>query len=224
MRRLTCIMTVILLMCCLTSCGKQKDLPIEEQAPSIYTSENGVAVIKPSTQEKPDEIKKSIVTPETVWEEQSKPSADVRFNIPDKKILKKDGSLGTISIQKIGLRMSVFEADDTIGSKTTEVVLKKGAAHFKSTSMWNGTVGVSAHNDGVPDAVSFGRLHELKIGDNITYTTEFGERSYEVSEIKEISEDDWSYLSRSDDNRITLITCVSGKSDKRLMVQGIEKE
>ena len=40
--------------------------------------------------------------------------------------------------------------------------------------------------------------------------------------VREIAGDDWSYLSRTDDNRITMITCITGKPDLRLMVQAKE--
>ena len=37
-----------------------------------------------------------------------------------------------------------------------------------------------------------------------------------------IEETDFSYLKSTDDNRITLITCVSGQKEKRLCVQAVE--
>ena len=39
---------------------------------------------------------------------------------------------------------------------------------------------------------------------------------------KIINDEDWSYLGATEDNRITLITCVAGQKDKRLCVQAIE--
>lgn len=216
MRNLAYFLAIIFFVCCMTSCGGKKNLPVPvlEENPSIHTAEKGVAVIKPDGKKKPDDAEKISITPETVWEESL--VEDDSFTVPTEEIIMEDGSLGTLSISSIDLQMSVFESDNTIET------MKKGAAHFKSTSMWVGNVGLSAHNGGVPDAVSFGRLHEMKNGDSVIYTTEFGERRYEVCEIKEISDDDWSYLSRTEDNRITLITCVNGKPDKRLMVQAVE--
>ena len=43
-----------------------------------------------------------------------------------------------------------------------------------------------------------------------------------ICEKKIINEEDWSYLGATEDNRITLITCVTGQKDKRLCVQAIE--
>ena len=39
---------------------------------------------------------------------------------------------------------------------------------------------------------------------------------------KTIAEDDWSYLGRTGENKITLITCISGQPTKRLVVQAAE--
>ena len=63
---------------------------------------------------------------------------------------------------------------------------------------------------------------KLEAGDTLTYQTAQGERQYQVTEVREIAGDDWSYLSRTDDNRITMITCITGKPDLRLMVQAKE--
>ena len=59
-------------------------------------------------------------------------------------------------------------------------------------------------------------------GDVIAYETTLGIRYYTVDTIETISDDDWSYLGRTEDNRITLITCEVGHDDKRLVVQAVE--
>ena len=101
--------------------------------------------------------------------------------------------------------------------------MTKGIAHFATTSAWNGNVGLCSHNVPPAGAVAFFRdLHLLEAGDTLTYQTAQGERQYQVTEIREIAGDDWSYLSRTDDNRITMITCITGKPDLRLMVQAKE--
>jgi sortase (surface protein transpeptidase) len=43
-----------------------------------------------------------------------------------------------------------------------------------------------------------------------------------VDSVTEIAETDWGMLGRTQDNRITLITCISGKPALRLCVQAIE--
>jgi len=72
--------------------------------------------------------------------------------------------------------------------------------------------------------VSFTGIDKLKIGDEIKYTTFNGlSRTYEIAVITTIGDSDWSYLQNTEDNRITIITCVKNKPDQRLCIQGIEK-
>ena len=101
--------------------------------------------------------------------------------------------------------------------------MTKGVAHFAITSAWDGNIGFSSHNVAPQGAVAyFGELHLLQKGDKIIYTTALGERQYAVSEIREIAQDNWDYLMRAEDNRLTLITCITGKPHLRLMVQAVE--
>lgn len=69
----------------------------------------------------------------------------------------------------------------------------------------------------------FKNIHTLKEGDTLTYKTALGQRTYSVTAVKEIADDDWSWLGRTEDNRITLITCISGKPAARLVVQAVER-
>ena len=69
----------------------------------------------------------------------------------------------------------------------------------------------------------FARLKELEIGDEIIYKVKNETRKYIVQTVKVIEETDWSYLQKTKDNRITLITCVENEPTKRLCVQGIIK-
>lgn len=66
-------------------------------------------------------------------------------------------------------------------------------------------------------------LKNIKIGSKIYYQTKYDTKIYLVETITEISDEDWSYLEDTKENRITLLTCVSGKPNNRLCVQGIEK-
>lgn len=194
----------------------------------IHTSEEGIIRIESKggyTSEQPQvpgqanadafSLPKEPLTPDAVWEE----DAVITYNsytLPDKIMLEED-CLGVLAIPAIELEMSIYEAEDEM-----EAMLR-GGAHYKDTSAWDGNVGISGHNSGVPEAVSFGRLHELNLGDIITYRTALGERRYKVETILEIDDGDWNWLGRTADNRMTLTTCITGKPDKRLMVQGVEK-
>lgn len=68
----------------------------------------------------------------------------------------------------------------------------------------------------------FKNLKNIKVGSEIYYQTQYGTKRYIVETKVIISEEDWSYLGATEDNRITLITCVAGQRDKRLCVQAVE--
>lgn len=85
-----------------------------------------------------------------------------------------------------------------------------------------GNVGLAAHNRGYP-VNYFAKLKELEEGDEIIYKTKYGQKVYEVTLITIIEDTDWSYLQDTDENTITLITCVENKPNKRRCIQGKEK-
>lgn len=68
----------------------------------------------------------------------------------------------------------------------------------------------------------FARINELEEGDIITYKTKFYERQYKVDNIKVIFEDDWSMLQNTEENKITMITCIANKKNQRLCVQATQ--
>lgn len=80
--------------------------------------------------------------------------------------------------------------------------MSKGLGHYTSTSAWDGNVGVCGHNRGAKYVI--GAIKDLEIGDTITYTTTLGTRTYTVETVATISSTDWSYLSATSDNRITI--------------------
>ena len=69
----------------------------------------------------------------------------------------------------------------------------------------------------------FEKVKDLKLGDEIIYKTPYGKKIYQVELSIIIEETDWSYLQETEENKITLITCVSNQPTKRLCVQAIEK-
>lgn len=135
-----------------------------------------------------------------------------KFTLPD-GLYYSDGSIGTLSIPKLGVSAKVYEEESLEN-------LAKGIGHFKSTSCWDGNVGFAAHNRGLADY--FGQIHTLKNGDRINYTTKLGTRTYEVYFVGQISETDYSRLGRTDDNIVTLVTCVRDVPTLRWCVQARE--
>jgi sortase A len=132
-----------------------------------------------------------------------------KFTPPD-GLYYADGSIGTLSIPKLGVSAKVYEEESLEN-------LKKGIGHFKSTSCWDGNVGFAAHNRGAADY--FGEIHTLKTGDLITYTTKLGSRTYAVYFVGPVGETDVSRLGRTDRNIVSLFTCVRGVSELRQCVQ-----
>lgn len=122
--------------------------------------------------------------------------------------------LGTLEIQKIGLKATIKEG-------SSNEVLKKYIGHIEETSKYDGNIGLAAHNRG-NEYSYFARLNELEKGDIITYKTKFYERQYKVDNIQAIFETDWSKLENTKENKLTMITCISNKRNQRLCVQAVE--
>lgn len=125
-----------------------------------------------------------------------------------------NGAIGKVSIPAIGVKNYYLWEGETSSS------MNKGLGHFTSTSVWDGNVAACGHNRGAKYVI--GKIKDLEVGDKITYTTSQGTRTYRVETVAKISSDDWSYVSSTTDNRITLITCVANDPSSRWCVQGIE--
>ena len=69
----------------------------------------------------------------------------------------------------------------------------------------------------------FGKIKELKTGDEIIYKTPYGTKKYKLTISKIIEQTDWSYLEETKENKITLITCVENRPEYRRCIQGIEE-
>lgn len=119
--------------------------------------------------------------------------------------------IGTIEIEKIDYKGIVYE-------NTELSTLKYGVGHFTSRPYINGNVCLAAHNTDQ----FWARLKELSTGDKILYKTFWGNKSYEVFNSSIIDETDFSLLENSNQNIITLITCVKNNKPKRLCVQAKE--
>lgn len=125
----------------------------------------------------------------------------------------KDGSIGTVKIPKLGISVKVWEGETTAS-------MAKGLGHYSSTSAWDGNCGVCGHNRGA--RYNIGAIKNLVAGDTITYTTLYGTRTYAVTMVKIIANNDWSYLQGTADNRITLTTCLENHPESRVMVQAVD--
>ena len=110
-----------------------------------------------------------------------------------------DGSIGTLSIPALGVTKKVYDGE-TVGN------LRLGVAHFEGTSAWDGNVGFCSHNRG--SYGYFAGIWNLTTGSKITYTTVYGTRIYEVYSVRKISKYEVDVLNPTNENILTLVTCV----------------
>lgn len=119
-----------------------------------------------------------------------------------------------IEIPKINLIAPIAEG-------TSQEVMLEYVGHFENTEEWEGNIGLAAHNRGYPINY-FSNLKDLKIGDEIIYKTKYGIKRYKITLTIIITDTDWSYLQETEENKITLITCVENQPNNRRCIQGVE--
>lgn len=131
----------------------------------------------------------------------------------DELDLEENDNIGNLEIPKINLKADIKEGIDmdTINSYI---------GHFTNSSVWDGNIALASHNRGSEVKHYFEKINTLEKGDTIIYRSELGERRYEVYLIREIEYTDWSVTENTDENIITLITCITNKPECRLCVQG----
>ena len=121
------------------------------------------------------------------------------------------GSIGTISIPSINLKnapvMGSVEMSD----------LSKGTGHFENTPVFDGNVGIAGHNN-----THFKYLVNVDIGDQIQYTVNGVTRTYQVTDMRAISDTDWGVFTDYGDNRLTLVTCEHLGPNSRIAVTAIQ--
>ncbi len=125
-------------------------------------------------------------------------------------------NLWQLEIPKIGLVANIAEG-------TTDAILNKYVGHFEESQLEDGNVCLAAHNRGY-DVNYFSRLKELNLNDEIIYIVHGKKKIYKVSLITIINDTDWTLLENTNENKITLITCVENVPEKRRCIQAIEKE
>ena len=120
-----------------------------------------------------------------------------------------------IQIDKIALRAPIQEG-------TSKEILDDYVGHFEESSKDLGNICLAAHNRGYKNNY-FSRLKELQEGDEIEYTYQDIEKTYIVTKHEIIQNTDWSNLEPTEENTITLITCVENEPEYRRCIQGMEK-
>ena len=121
-----------------------------------------------------------------------------------------------LQIPSIELTANIKEGIDNVN-------LNKYIGHFPETEIQEGNIGLAAHNRGY-DVNYFARLKELKEDDEIIYKYKNFEKTYEVIKNKIIKDTDVEVLENTDENILTLITCVENQPEYRRCVQAKEKK
>jgi sortase A len=124
-----------------------------------------------------------------------------------------DGLIGRLEIPRLLLSAVVAEGID----KTT---LRRGVGHIPGTALPGhpGNVGLAGHRD-----TFFRPLKDLKINDEVEFSTLAGNFKYEVESVRVVDPDNVGVLAPSGHNVLTLVTCYPfyyvGPAPKRWIVR-----
>ncbi len=116
------------------------------------------------------------------------------------------------------LEIPAIDFKDIVVEGTDQVALAKGIGLFEHSNILEGNVCLAGHNT----YRFLANLKNVQEGDIIKYSSALGNKEYKITTIKQIQETDWSMLQDTEDNRITIITCVRNRPELRLCVQAIE--
>ncbi len=122
---------------------------------------------------------------------------------------------------KISIPIISLEAE--ISEGTSKEIMDKYVGHFSETSKSIGNIGLAAHNRGY-EVNYFKEIKNLKEGDEIIYKYNDFNKTYLVVKNKIIKDTDWEDLEQTEENQITLITCVENEPEYRRCVQATEKK
>lgn len=116
------------------------------------------------------------------------------------------------------IKCDAFGVDVPVYWGSDSELLERGACQSIGTAVFgtDGNSVVSAHAD-----TFFSDLSKLKVGDEITVSTNYGQFGYKVKELIEFRKDSNKYVTPSGDSKLTLYTCkkdILGSSDERIGV------
>ncbi len=124
-----------------------------------------------------------------------------------------DGLVGRIEIPRLLLSVVVVEG-------VTKTALRRAVGHIPGTALPGeaGNVGVAGHRD-----TFFRPLKDLRVKDQIHFSTLKGDFNYEVESLKVVAPDDVGVLAPSGENVLTMVTCYPfyyvGSAPKRWIVR-----
>lgn len=119
-----------------------------------------------------------------------------------------------IEIPKINLVAPIAEG-------TSADIMNQYVGHFEETPKNKGNIGLAAHNRGYK-VNYFQDLKLLQKGDLIIYTYNGEISKYSVNELGIIKDTDWSKLETSNQDKLTLITCLEDEPEYRRYIQAVK--
>lgn len=119
-----------------------------------------------------------------------------------------------IEIPKIALKAYIEEG-------TSKEVMDNYVGHFEETSKFDGNIGLAAHNRGYKNNY-FQNLKELREDDIVYYFFNGNSKKFIVIDNFIIEDTDWSVFNETEENMLTLITCVENEPSYRRCVQAKE--
>ena len=159
----------------------------------------------------------SIDTKPNIMQEQVQEFSQKKdLDVENENEIREEAKGWKIEIPKISLVAEIAEG-------TTKEILNQYIGHFEITPKEVGNIGLAGHNRGY-NVNYFQDLKLLQKGDEIKYTYNNFEKIYEVEKVRIIKDTEWEYLENTEDNRLTLITCVENQPEYRRCVQAVEKE
>lgn len=114
-----------------------------------------------------------------------------------------------------------LEVVGEIKNGTQQEILIDYVGHFTQTPQWDGNIGLIANNSGGNNNY-FENLEKLTQNDVILYQYQGKQREYQVIQNIIIQDTDWSYLSNTKENKLTLITGAKAEENQRRCVQAVE--
>lgn len=160
------------------------------------------------------------------------PIRNISNLIPETKIIKEDSkdelkdenfNQEKVDLGNWYIEIPAISLTAPIAEGTEADILNDKVGHFIDTSSEFGNIGLAAHNRGYKKNY-FQNLKKLKKEDQIIYTHDSFKKVYSIDKIEIIENTDWSYLKNTDENKITLITCIENEPKYRRCVQGTEFE
>ncbi|MBO5479298.1 MAG: sortase [Clostridia bacterium] len=124
-------------------------------------------------------------------------------------------------IKEWKLKIPKIDVSGNIEEGTEEETINNSIGHFTNTPYLDGNVGLIAGCYGYKENY-FADLEKLEQGDVILYQYGDQKKEYKVIHNNIIDQKDWSYLSSTNENKLTLITGVVNEPEKRRCVQAEE--